>query len=324
LIVICTSFKRRRGTVHARQLRLDVGVVEARRALKTKVKKSSPAVIAGDHVVEPPHGLEVPRLGFARAASGARRGLSGGAAGAAVGRGCRSRRSRSRRRGCRAAATRTAAAAEAGGGTDGGHRVLQLDRAPGARAKQAILRRGQRGGPAAPDVDRDLAVDVLPLEVVDVHVRQAQAIADELGVGGDRLLAAGVGRKRDAFAVLEGLRLAVDGDRHGRVARDVHAEQLDHLEVRPVVAARLHAPLSQVIGDVGPGDAESFGKDLTSLQLVRRDVGEPFLHVGLRNGRHAGRLAHLGQAGGLERQHGRKERPAQGRNRASFHQSNPP
>ena len=147
--------RRRRQRLARIGLRLDVRVVEPRRAEDEGEEVVPRGDLGRDLVVEPLHGLEVAEVRVRAAAPGPAAGCAAGAAGApavvgaavvgvaVAGSRCGggSRRSRTRRAG---AASGAAAAAEAAArGTDRGHRVLQLDRVPGARAEQAVLRRRQ-------------------------------------------------------------------------------------------------------------------------------------------------------------------------------------
>ena len=52
-------------------------------------------------------------------------------------------------------------------------------------------------------------------------------------------------------------------------------EYFDGLEVGAVLPRRLDAPLLQVIGDVCGCEAEPFGEDLPTLQLVGGDIAQP-------------------------------------------------
>ena len=146
------------------------------------------------------------------------------------------------------------------------------------RPRAKTVRNGVFCGPR-PSVDHDLARDVTILVVVEVQLGDGEAVADELRAPAHRLLSALVLRKRDALAVLERARLPVDRHRDARVALRVHAEDLHDLEVRAIVAARLHAPFLQVIGDVGRCEAKPFGVHAASLQLIGRDVAEPLFQL---------------------------------------------
>src|SRR5262249_24726054 len=171
---------------------------------------------------------------------------------------------------------RSAAAETPDRRTDRGHGVPELDRVAPAGAEQPRAARRHVLRSAA-DVDHDLARDVTSLVVVDARLRQAQAVADEFGLAADRLFAARVGGKRDAGPGREGLGLTVHRDGDAGVPLDVDAEDLDDLEVAPVVTGRLDVPLLEMVGDIGGSEPEPLGVDLAPLELVGRDIREPIL-----------------------------------------------
>ena len=100
---------------------------------------------------------------------------------------------------------------------------------------------------------------------------------------GERLCAAGLERERHVLAMLEGVRLSTRDDGDCRVAGDLICPLLDALEVRAVVAERLHPPLRQVVGHVPGRDPVAFGEDFAALQFVRGEIAPDKIEVALPN-----------------------------------------
>src|SRR4029079_2254955 len=70
---------------------------------------------------------------------------------------------------------------------------------------------------------------------------------------------------------------------------------LDCLEIGPVVAGRLHTPLPEVVLEVGCGQTQPGRENRPALEVIRRDVSEPFFEVA---GGKRGRSAIRGRPGG--------------------------
>lgn len=132
-----------------------------------------------------------------------------------------------------------------------------------------------------PEPHDHLALDVLPRVVVVAGDRQAEAVPEKLDVARrKRPLRADVARQRDRLSVLERTALPIDFDRNRGLGGALDAKDGDTLVVRAIVAARFHAPLAQVLRQVGGREAEALGKRRASLELVGCQVREPAFEIG--------------------------------------------
>ncbi len=155
----------------------------------------------------------------------------------------------------------------------GRHAVAPADQA-------AVLARVEPLGPLRPEPDHHLALHVAPGVVVVIDERSGHAVAEELHVRHrDGALAADVGRKLDALALEERPARSVRLDRDARAVGALDAEDRHLLEVGAVVARRPDAPLAQMVGDVEAGHGQPLGQRRPALEAVRRDVGQPLVHV---------------------------------------------
>src|SRR3954464_4864021 len=60
----------------------------------------------------------------------------------------------------------------------------------------------------------------------------------------------------------------------------LHAEYSHSLQIRPVVAARRDAPLPEMLLQIGRGEGEARRENGATLEVVRGDIGQPFLEIG--------------------------------------------
>ena len=75
------------------------------------------------------------------------------------------------------------------------------------------------------------------------------------------------------------------------MARGLHAENANRLQVGAVIPCRANAPGLQVLLDVRGGEPDAAAEHGATLQIVRRDVGQPLLELGAgdRGGAASGR-----------------------------------
>ena len=205
-------------------------------------------------------------------------------------------------------------------------RLARLGRRPDTRGRAKLLRRvtvpagEQTAIRALIDVFRSAvaephdrgALDVLVTEIDVAGRRRVEPIPGELdAIEDEALLAAHVLGKRDAAAVGERLRLAVDLHRDRRVRRRLHAEHANGLEILSGVAGRLHTPRAQMIEDVRGREAEARREDGAALKLIGCDIGEPLAHILAANRR--GASSRIGRRRDDNRKNGRNppsQRPA--------------
>ena len=116
------------------------------------------------------------------------------------------------------------------------------------------------GGTGGAEPNDGGAVHVLPPIVLVADCGHVEPVAQKLhAIDGSPLLRADITGKTDAFAV--GERATFAGDLHSDrgMAGGLDADDADGLEIRPVVARRLDAPLPQVFLDIGGRQADARG-----------------------------------------------------------------
>src|SRR6185436_7573514 len=115
---------------------------------------------------------------------------------------------------------------------------------------------------------------------------RVEAVAGELhAIDRESAFASHVLRKGDAGPVGERAAFAADVHGYRRMARGFDAEHADGLQVLPVVGRGLDAPRGEVVLDIRRRQPDARGVHGTSLQLIRSNVGEPFLQIGALDGR---------------------------------------
>src|SRR5439155_1285186 len=92
-------------------------------------------------------------------------------------------------------------------------------------------------------------------------------------------LAADVSCERHALSIGKGSSLAADFDCDGGPIGRPHAEHTHRLKIAVAVTRRLDAPGAQMILDVRRRQPDAGAEYCATFELIRRDVGEPFLQI---------------------------------------------